>query len=108
LYIDNDGDDANSFALTAGSVYDNAANTVSGIPTGWAIEFFASDGTGNPTGSPISTTPSIPGQTTDYEVIAVVTIPADQSLVSGDYAFDNDADGTDEVLDGNAGWKRLT
>lgn len=101
LYIDNDGDDANSFALTAGSVYDNAANTVSNIPTGWTIEFFASDGVGNPVGSPISTTPSIPGQTTDYEVIAVVTIPADQSLVSGDYTFDNDADGTDEVLDGN-------
>jgi len=100
LYIDNDGSSPNSFQLSAGSVYDAATDTVSGLPAGWVVEFFLSDGAGQPVGSSITATPVIAGQTTDYEIIAVATIP-DQLQAVGDFTSDNDADGVDETLDGN-------
>lgn len=102
LYIDNDRDVSSTFELTVGSVYDPATDSVSGLPNGWTVDFFeVDDVTGLPTGSPITTTPSIPGRTANYELIAVVTIPSDQTLATGDFASDNDADGTIETLDGN-------
>jgi len=101
LYIDNDGASSDSFQLAVGSVYDAATDTVSGLPAGWTVEFFESDGAGSPVGAPISTTPSVPGLTADYEIIAVVTVPADQAQAIGDFVIDNDADGTDETLDSN-------
>lgn len=100
LFIDNDGGAGNSFQLSAGSVFDAASDTVSNLPSGWNVEFFLSDGAGQPTGAPITSTPVIPGQTTDFEIIAVVTIP-DQIQAVGDFVLDNDADGIDETLDGN-------
>jgi len=100
LYIDNDGDAPNSFQLSAGSVYDAGTDTVSGLPAGWVVEFFLSDGAGQPTGASITATPVIPGQTTDFEIIAVVSVP-DQAQADGNFVFDNDADGTDETLDEN-------
>jgi len=100
LFIDNDGDSANSFQLSAGSVYDAVADTVDGLPAGWLVEFFLSNGAGQPTGASISATPSIPGLTTDFEIIAVVSVP-DQAQADGNFVFDNDADGSDETLDGN-------
>ncbi len=100
LFIDNDGGAANSFQLSAGSVFDAANDTVSGLPGGWNVEFFLSDGAGQPTGAPITATPVIPGQSTDFEIIAVVSIP-DQTQAIGDFTLDNDADGTVETLDGN-------
>ena len=100
LYVDNDGDSANSFQLSAGSVYDAAADTVGGLPAGWVVEFFLSDGAGQPTGASITATPVIPGQTTDFQIIAVVSVP-DQARAEGNFVFDNDADGSNETLDGN-------
>jgi len=100
LYIDNDGDAPNSFQLSAGSVYDAATDTVSGLPAGWVVEFFLSDGAGQPIGSSITATPVIPGQATDFEIIAVVSVP-DQAQADGNFVFDNDADGAAETLDGN-------
>jgi len=82
LYIDNDGDAPNSFQLSAGSVYDAGTDTVSGLPAGWVVEFFLSDGAGQPTGASITATPVIPGQTTDFEIIAVVSVP-DQAQADG-------------------------
>ena len=101
LYIDNDGDAGNSFQLLSGGSYDATNQTLGSLPTGWTVEFFLSDGSGAPVGNPITTTPNIPGQTTDVEIIAVVTIPSDQTQAVGDFVFDNDADGTVETLDGN-------
>ena len=100
LYIDNDGDSANSFQLSAGSVYDADTDTVGGLPAGWVVEFFLSDAAGQPTGAAITATPAIPGQTTDFQIIAVVSVP-DQAQADGNFVFDNDADGLDETLDGN-------
>ncbi len=100
LFIDNDGGAGSSFQLSTGGVYDAVTDTVSSLPAGWDVEFFLSDGAGQPTGSPITATPVIPGQSTDFEIIAVVTIPNQMQAV-GDYAVDNDADGTIETLDGN-------
>ncbi len=100
LFIDNDGSAGNSFQLSVGSVFDAATDTVNGLPGGWNVEFFLADGAGQPTGAPITATPVIPGQSTDFEIIAVVSIP-DQTQAVGDFSSDNDADGTAETLDGN-------
>ena len=100
LYIDNDGESPNSFQLSAGSVYDADSDTVGSLPAGWIVEFFLSDGAGQPTGAPITATPVIPGQATDFQIVAVVSVP-DQLQAEGDFSFDNDADGTVETLDGN-------
>lgn len=101
LFIDNPGNEGNSYQLNAGSVYDAAAGTVSGLPDGWTVDFYLSDGAGAPTGNPITTTPVIPGQTTDFEIFAVITVPSDQTQAVDNFSNDNDADGALEDLDGN-------
>ena len=101
LYIDNDDDGDNSYLLSVGSVFDAAADTVSGLPVGWDVEFFLDDGTGNPTGNAFTTTPVIPGQTLDFAIVAVVTIPADQTKAVENLVFDHDADSIADTLDGN-------
>ena len=100
LFIDNDGNTGNAFQLAAGGVFNAATSTVSNLPPGWNVEFFLSDGNGNPTGAPITATPVILAQSADFEIIAVVTVP-DQTLAVGNYSADNDADGVVETLDGN-------
>lgn len=100
LFIDNDGNAGNAFQLAAGGVFDSATSAVNNLPSGWNVEFFLSDSNGNPTGAPVTATPVIAGQSTDFEIIAVVSIP-DQTLAVGNYSVDNDADGVVETVDGN-------
>ncbi|MEM7255797.1 MAG: hypothetical protein AAF404_00250 [Pseudomonadota bacterium] len=102
LWIDNDGDGASSFLLGAGASYDNAANTLGPLPAGWIVEYFLADGGGLPTGSAITSTPVIPGGTTDFAIIAEVTIPTDKTQALFDYNGDNDQDGASETVDGNS------
>lgn len=101
LYIDNDDDANNSYLLNAGSIYNAATNTVDGLPTGWFVQFFEADASGDPVGNAITTTPVIPGKTLDYQIIAVVTVPASQDKAADNFIIDNDADGLAETLDGN-------
>jgi len=101
LWIDNDGDGASSYQLGAGASYDDTSNTLGSLPAGWVVEYFLTDGAGDPTGNPITSTPVIPGGTTDFPIVAVVTVPSDQSQALFDYAGDNDADGANETVDGN-------
>lgn len=101
LWIDNDGDAASSYQLGVGGSYDQATNALGTLPAGWTVEYFLSDGAGAPTGSAVTSTPTIPGGTLDYEIFAVVTVPSDMTQALFDYSSDNDADGTDETLDTN-------
>lgn len=100
LYIDNVSGISDAFQLSVGSSWDGSA--LGSLPEGWRVEFFASDGAGSPTGPAISSTPTLPGGTTDFEYFAVVTLPADASLAAADHASDNDVDATVETIDGNA------
>lgn len=101
LFIDNDGDAPNSFQLAVGGVYDATTDTVSALPAGWTVEYFLADAAGAPTGAAITSTPVIAGNTTDFAIVAVVTIPADQTQAVGDYSADNDGDGAVDTIDGN-------
>lgn len=102
LWIDNDGDGASSYQLSTGGSYDNATGALGALPVGWTVEYFLSDGAGAPTGNAITSTPTIPGNTVDYEIFAVVTVPSDKTQALFDYVFDNDADGVAETLNTNA------
>ncbi len=100
LYIDNDTATSDSFVLSAGSSWDAATSTLGALPAGWSVEFFLGSG-GVPVGTAISNSGAVPPGLTDYEIIAVVSIPNDGALAATDFSFDNDADGTDETIDGN-------
>lgn len=101
LWIDNDGDNATSYQLAAGGSYDDATTLLGTLPAGWTVEYFLSDGAGAPTGNAVTSTPTIPGGTVDYQIFAVVTVPNDQTQALFDYVFDNDADGVAERLNNN-------
>ncbi len=102
LWIDNDGDGASSFQLGVGSSYDAATNTLGSLPDGWTVEYFLTDGAGAPVGNAVTSTPVIPGGTTDYPIVAIVTVPSDKTQALFAYIGDNDADGANETVDGNA------
>lgn len=96
LYIDNDSGSPDSFKLYAGG---SDGTTLGNIPTGWTVEFYATDGSGNRTGSPITTTTSLPAGTTDKKYIAVVKISADPAQAAADYGDDDtNADGDGDQL----------
>lgn len=96
FYIDNDSGSADSFKLTAGG---SDGTTLGALPTGWKVEFYATDAAGNRTGSPITTTTSLPAGTEDKKYIAVVTIPADPANAPADYGtVDTNGDGDGDQL----------
>ncbi len=99
LFVDNESGGSDSYVLTAGSSWDGT--TLGGLPAGWSVQFFESDGSGNPTGSAITSTPVLPAGQLDYPIIAVVSIPADAALAVEDALFDNNGDGTPDSLDGS-------
>lgn len=74
FYIDNDSGSADAFTLSAGG---SNGTTLGALPTGWTVAFYATDATGKRTGSPITTTTSLPAGTTDKKYIAVVTVSSD-------------------------------
>ncbi|MGQ7845575.1 hypothetical protein ACUNV4_13915 [Granulosicoccus sp. 3-233] len=100
LYIDNVSGVSDAFQLSVGASWDGAA--LGALSEGWSVEFFASDGAGAPTGPAISSTPTLPGGSTDFEYFAVVTLPAEAALAAADHSSDNDVDASDETIDGNA------
>jgi uncharacterized repeat protein (TIGR01451 family) len=96
FYIDNDSGSADAFKLYAGS---SDGTNLSTLPTGWTVTFYATDSAGNRTGSPITTTPSLPAGTTDRKFIAVVSIPADPANAAADYGtVDTNRDGDGDQL----------
>lgn len=96
FYIDNDSGSADSFKLYAGG---SDGATLGTLPAGWTVEFYATDVSGNRTGAPITTTPSLPAGTTDKKYIAVVTISADPAQAAADYGtVDTNADGDGDQL----------
>lgn len=99
LYIDNESGGSDSFVLDAGSSF--AANTLGSLPPGWTVEFFIGNGSGTATGSPVTSTTTIPGGVVDFEIIAVVNVPADATQAVNNFVFDNDGDGTPDTLDNN-------
>ncbi len=100
VFIDNESGVSDSFQLFAGSSFDGT--NVGALPAGWDVQFFLNDGSGTPTGPAITSTPTIPGNTTDFAVIAVVTLPADTTLSEADVLFDANGDGTATLTDQNA------
>jgi len=97
LYIDNEAALPDAYQLNVGSSWDGT--TLGAIPAGWSVEFFLGNGSGLPTGAPITATTSLPGGTLNHEIVAVVTIPSDVTQAVADLSFDNDGDGDLEVLD---------
>jgi uncharacterized repeat protein (TIGR01451 family) len=99
VYIDNESGVADSFVLRAGSDWDGAV--LGALAPGWTVQFFESDGAGAPTGSAITSSPVIPANSTDFELIAVINVPSGVAQAVGDATYDNDADGTPDTLDSN-------
>ncbi|WP_298610493.1 hypothetical protein [uncultured Thiothrix sp.] len=96
FYLDNDSGSADSFKLSAGG---SDGTTLGALPTGWKVAFYATDAAGNRTGSPITTTPSLPGGTADRKYIAVVSIPTDPANAAADYGtVDTNGDGDGDQL----------
>ncbi|MCB1619133.1 MAG: DUF11 domain-containing protein [Thiothrix sp.] len=95
FYIDNDSGASDSFQLSAGSTWDGSS--LGGLPTGWTVQFYKGDGSGNPTGIPLTSTALMPGGTADAEYVAVITIPSDPAYAVADYtaagALDANSDG---------------
>lgn len=99
LYIDNESGGPDSFVLSVGSSWNGT--TLGSLPAGWSVVFYLGDGSGNPVGPAITATTLLPGLTVNYEVIAVVSIPADGAQAQVDYSADNDGDGIADTLDAN-------
>ena len=96
FYLDNDSGSADSFKLYAGG---SDGATLGTLPAGWSVEFYETDVSGNRTGSPITTTTSLPAGTTDKKYIAVVKIPADPAQAAADYGtVDTNSDGDGDQL----------
>lgn len=96
FYIDNDSGSADAFKLYAGG---SDGTNLGALPTGWTVTFYATDSAGNRTGSPITTTPSLPAGTADRKFIAVVSIPADPANAAADYGtVDTNGDGDGDQL----------
>ncbi len=96
FYIDNDSGSADAFKLYAGG---SDGTNLGALPTGWTVAFYATDASGNRTGSPITTTPSLPAGTADRKFIAVVSIPADPANAAADYGtVDTNSDGDGDQL----------
>lgn len=64
LTIDNNGSSPDNFNLSNNN-----------LPSGWTVEYYVADGSGNPTGSAITNTGSIPAGGS-IDLVAVVTPPA--------------------------------
>ncbi len=111
LFIDNESGGPDSYVLSVGSVFDGT--TLGALPAGWSVEFFLTDNTGNlagdplnpapgnPVGGPVTSTALIPGSTLNYQVLAVVSIPADGTQAVNSYVADNNGDGVADTLDTN-------
>jgi len=104
LYIDNESGAGSAFSLAAGSSWDGTS--LGSLPVGWSVEFFASDGSGNPTGPSITATGTsvFAANSLDNEYIAQVFIPNNAAQATGDIAYDTNGDGTvdaNDLLDGN-------
>ena len=97
LYVDNESDAPDSYALLAGSSWNGTA--LGALPPGWSVEFRAADAGGDITDTVLTSTPQLPVGTVDYKLFAVVTVPNDPSLAVGDLSRDRNADGTPTTLD---------
>ena len=65
LAIENNGVTGDNFNLS----------TAPALPTGWTVQYYLADGSGNPTGAAITNTGNIPAAAT-VKLVAVVTSPA--------------------------------
>ena len=77
------------------------------MPTGWSALFYKADASGNPTGSPLTSTALLPagslGNAATNQYVAVVTIILnDPAYALADYLADNNGDGTPDMMDANA------
>ncbi|WP_028488254.1 beta strand repeat-containing protein [Thiothrix lacustris] len=98
LNIDNGSGSADSFQLSVGSVWNDTTKTMGALPTGWSALFYKADSSGNPTGSPITSTSLLPAMSTGNKYVAVVTIPNNPAYAPADYFADNNGDGVAERM----------
>jgi len=73
LQIDNTGVTGDNFNL--------GIDPAHALPTGWDVKFYVADGSGNPTGAPLTNTGNINGGS-NIKLVAVVTPPA--NVLAGD------------------------
>ncbi|MBU0654388.1 MAG: DUF11 domain-containing protein [Gammaproteobacteria bacterium] len=100
FYIDNGSGSSDSFQLSVGSSWDGS--TVGGLPNGWSVLFYKGDGSGNPMGSPLTSTALLPAMSNGNEYVAVVKVPGNPAYALADFIHDNDGDGTAEKMDANS------
>ena len=98
INIDNGSGSADSFQLSVGSVWNDTTKTMGALPTGWSALFYKADSSGNPTGSPITSTSLLPAMSTGNKYVAVVTIPNNPAYAPADYFADNNGDGVPERM----------
>ncbi|WMP19129.1 beta strand repeat-containing protein [Thiothrix lacustris] len=98
INIDNGSGSADSFQLSVGSVWNATTKTMGALPTGWSALFYKADSSGNPTGSPITSTSLLPAMSTGNKYVAVVTIPNNPAYAPADYFADNNGDGVPERM----------
>ncbi len=96
LFIDNESGDADVFVLGAGSSWDGT--TMGALPPGWTVQFFEADTNGAPINGPITATATLAANSVDNAYVAVVTIPNNPAQAVPDVSWDNDGDGTLDVL----------
>lgn len=105
LYIDNGSGSSDSFQFSIGSNWNGTA--VGSLPIGWSALFYKADASGNPTGSPLTSTALLPagslGSAATNQYVAVVTIPNDPAYALADYVADNNGDGILDRMDATLG-----
>lgn len=103
LYIDNGSGSSDSFQFSIGSSWNGTV--VGSLPAGWSALFYKADASGNPTGSPLTSTALLPagslGSSATNQYVAVVTVPNDPAYALADYQADNNGDAIADKMDAN-------
>lgn len=65
---------------------DNYNLSVDNLPSGWTVKFYTADGSGNPTGAPLTNTGNVTGGS-NVKLVAVVTPPANEAAGDKEIIF---------------------
>jgi len=99
FYVDNESSAQDQYDFASGIAFDGT--TLTPMPNGWTVQYFATDVNGNAIGAPISNTGILPAGSVNNTFIATIFIPNDGTLASENFTGDADGNGTPDTLDFN-------